>query len=156
MSKKFNELKKGDKVYLMEISSNRISRKDGKAIEVAEVRDVREKGTLGYEHGSMEIVLNTGRLFFPQPCKSSLLHRNSVDMSLFKSLNAYVYGTSKRDCIEACVAGIKESNSQQLETLDRFREKLRENEHTLKLLDEMLETADYPETVLEFAEMALE
>ena len=156
MSKKFNELKKGDKVYLMEISSNRISRKDGKAIEVAEVRDVREKGTLGYEPGLMEIVLNTGRLFFPPPYKSSLIHKNSVDMSMFKNLNAYVYGTSKRDCIEACVAGIRESNSQQLETLDRFREHLRENEHTLKLLDEMLETADYPETVLEFAEMALE
>jgi len=156
MSKKFNELKKGDKVYLMEISNNRISRKDGKTIEVAEVRDVRERSTLGYEPGSMEIVLNTGRLFFPQPYKSSLLYKNSVDTSMLKNLNAYVYGTSKRDCIEACVAGIRESNSQQLETLEKFREKIKENNSTLKTLDEMLETADYPETVLEFAEMALE
>lgn len=156
MSKKFNELKRGDKVYLMEISNNRISRKDGKAIESDEVREVRERSTLGYGPGAMEIVLNTGRLFFPFPHTSSHLHRNSVDVSMFKNLNAYVYGTSKRDCIEACVAGIKESNSQQLETLDRFREKIRENDNTLKLLDNMLETADYPETVLEFAEMALE
>ena len=156
MSKKFNELKKGDKVYLMEISSNRISRKNGKTIEVAEVRKVREKNMLGYGPGTMEIVLDTGEIFFPFPHTSSHLYRNSVDMSMFKNLNAYVYGTSKRDCIEACVAGIKETNSQQLETLDRFKENLRENEHTLKLLDEMLETADYPDTVLEFAEMALE
>lgn len=156
MSKNFNELKKGDKVYLMEISNNRINRKDGKAIEVAEVRNVREKGILSYEPGSMEIELDTGRLFFPLPYKSSLLHKNSVDMSMFKNLNAYVYGTSKRDCIEACVTGIRESNSQQLETLERFREKIKENDSTLKILDDMLETADFPETVLEFAEMALE
>ena len=156
MSKKFNELKRGDKVYLMEISSNRISRKNGKAIESAEVREVREKSTLGYGLGSMEIVLNTGSLFFPLPHLSSHLYKNSVDTSMFKSLNAYVYGTSKRDCIEAAIAGIKTTNSQQLETLERFREKLKENEYTLKTLDEMLETADYPETVLEFAEMALE
>lgn len=155
MSKKFSELKVGDKVYLMEISCNRVKYTDGKPIEVAEVRNVREKSYLGYG-GTMEITLEKGSLFFPLPHLSSHLYKNSVDTSMFKSLNAYVYGTSKRDCIEAAIAGIKTANSQQLETLERFREKLKENEYTLKTLDEMLETADYPETVLEFAEMALE
>ena len=155
MSKKFSELKVGDKVYLMEISCNRVRHTDGKPIEVAEVRNVREKSCLGCG-GAMEITLEKGSLFFPLPHTSSHLYKNSVDTSMFKSLNAYVYGTSKRDCIEAAIAGIKTTNSQQLETLERFREKLKENEYTLKTLDEMLETADYPETVLEFAEMALE
>lgn len=155
MSKKFSELKVGDKVYTMEISCNRVKYTDGSPIEVAKVRNVREKSYLGYG-GAMEITLEKGSLFFPLPHLSSHLYKNSVDTSMFNSLNAYVYGTSKRDCIEAAIAGIKTANSQQLETLERFREKLKENEYTLKTLDEMLETADYPETVLEFAEMALE
>lgn len=156
MSKKFSELEVGDKIYTMEISCNRVKYTDGRPIEVAEVKNVKDKTYFGYGSGAMEITLKSGSLFFPLPHLSSHLYKNSVDTSMFKSLNAYVYGTSKRDCIEAAIAGIKTANSQQLETLERFREKLKENEYTLKTLDEMLETADYPETVLEFAEMALE
>ena len=156
MSKRFNELKVDDNVYMMEISGNRVRYTDGKPIVSLKVRNVKNNCKYMHGGGAMEITLEKGSLFFPLPHLSSHLYKNSVDTSMFKSLNAYVYGTSKRDCIEAAIAGIKTANSQQLETLERFKEKLKENEYTLKTLDEMLETADYPETVLEFAEMALE
>ena len=129
MSKKFSELKVGDKIYTMEISCNRVKYTDGKPIEVAEVKNVKDKTCFGYGSGAMEITLEKGSLFFPLPHLSSHLYKNSVDTSMFKSLNAYVYGTSKRDCIEAAISGIRESNSQQLETLERFRENQGERQH---------------------------
>jgi hypothetical protein len=156
MSKRFNELKVDDNVYMMEISGNRVRYTDGKPIVSLKVRNVKNNCKYMHGGGAMEITVGRGNLFFPLPHMSSHLYKNSVDTSMYRNLNAYVYGTTKRDCIEAAIDGMKQSNAQQLETLEKLREKVKENNNVLKFLDEMLETADYPETALEFAEMALE
>ena len=50
---------------------------------------------------------------------------------------------------------MNESWKQQEETINRLADVIKSNNKMIKFLEEELKTADFPDTVLEFAEMAL-
>ena len=103
----------------------------------------------------LAITLESGVMFFPEPEVEGCVRVNSQDMSVFKSLNADVYGTSKRACLEAAKKALGETAERQKKIIKQFEEHLEEHNVTLSILDKKLETADFPDTMLEFAEMEL-
>ena len=153
MSKTFKELEPGDKIYTIELTSTRIVRKKGEPfMKPLIVRSVDEN----HSWGRMSIVFESGTVIYPSdPDLQTYVYQNSQDLSVYHCLNANIYGTSKRACLEATIDAVQKKNKEQIERRNRFNDHIDENEVTIAMLEDELGSADFPDTVLEFAEMAL-
>lgn len=156
MNKTFKDLEPGDKIYMIELTSTRLVRKSGEPLmKPLIVRSVDENHSWGSAKG-MTIVFESNEVIYPSdPNSQAYVYQNSQDVSIFHCLNAYVYGTSKRACLEATIDAVKKKNMEQIERRNRFNDHIDENEVTIAVLEDELGSADFPDTVLEFAEMAL-
>jgi hypothetical protein len=156
MNKTFKELEKGDKIYAIELSSTRLVQKKGepfmKPVIIRSV-DIRSSS---WGNGGVSVVLESGTVVSPSdPNSHAYVYQNSQDVSIYHCLNAYVYGTSKRACLEATIDAVKKKNMEQIERRNRFNDHIDENEVTIAILEDELGSADFPDTILEFAEMEL-
>jgi hypothetical protein len=156
MNKTFKELEKGDKIYAIELSSTRLVQKKGepfmKPVIIRSV-DIRSSS---WGNGGVSVVLESGTVVSPSdPNSHAYVYQNSQDTSIYHCLNAYVYGTSKRACLEAAIDAVRKKNMEQIERRDRFNYHIDKNELTMAMLEDQLGSADFPDTILEFAEMAL-
>lgn len=153
MSKTFKELEPGDKIYTIELASTRLVRKKGEPfMKPLIVRSVDEN----HSWGRMSIVFESGTVIYPSdPDSQAYVYQNSQDLSVYHCLNANIYGTSKRACLEATIDAVQKKNKEQIERRNRFNDHIDENEVTIAMLEDELGSADFPDTVLEFAEMAL-
>ena len=156
MNKTFKDLEPGDKIYMIELTSTRLVRKSGEPLmKPLIVKSVDEKHSWGSAEG-MTIVFESGTVIFPSdPNSQAYVYQNSQDVSVYHCLNAYVYGTSKRACLEATIDAVKKKNMEQIERRNRFNDHIDENEVTIAILEDELRSADFPDTILEFAEMEL-
>lgn len=153
MNKTFKELEKGDKIYVIELANTRLVRKKGEPfMKPLIVRSVDES----HSWGRMSIVFESGTVIYPSdPDSQAYVYQNSQDLSVYHCLNANIYGTSKRACLEATIDAVQKKNKEQIERRNRFNDHIDENEVTIAMLEDELGSADFPDTVLEFAEMAL-
>lgn len=153
MSKTFKELEKGDKIYVIELANTRLVRKKGEPfMKPVIVRSVDEN----HSWGRMSIVFESGTVIYPSdPDSQAYVYQNSQDLSVYHCLNANIYGTSKRACLEATIDAVQKKNTEQIERRNRFNDHIDENEVTIAMLEDELGSADFPDTILEFAEMAL-
>jgi hypothetical protein len=156
MNKTFKDLNPGDKIYMIELASTRLVRKSGEPLmKPLIVESVDEKHSWGSAEG-MTIVFESGTVIFPSdPNSQAYAYQNSQDVSIYHCLNAYVYGTSKRACLEATIDAVQKKNMEQIERRNRFNDHIDENEVTIAILEDELGSADFPDTILEFAEMEL-
>ena len=156
MNKTFKDLNPGDKIYMIELTSTRLVRKNGEPfMKPLIVKSVDEKHSWGSVNG-MGIVFESGTVIYPSnPDSQAYVYQNSQDVSIYHCLNAYVYGTSKRACLEATIDAVQKKNTEQIERRNRFNDHIDENEVTIAILEDQLGSADFPDTILEFAEMAL-
>ena len=156
MNKTFKDLEPGDKIYMIELTSTRLVRKSGEPLmKPLIVRSVDKNHSWGRAEG-MTIVFESGSVIYPlDPNSQAHVYQNSQDISIFHCLNANVYGTSKRACLEATIDAVQKKNKEQIEKRNRFNDHIDENEVTIAVLEDELGSADFPDTVLEFAEMAL-
>ena len=153
MNKTFKNLEPGDKIYTIELASTRLVRKKGEPfMKPLIVRSVDEN----HSWGRMSIVFESGTVIYPSdPDSQAYVYQNSQDLSVYHCLNANIYGTSKRACLEATIDAVQKKNKEQIERRNRFNDHIDENEVTIAMLEDELGSADFPDTVLEFAEMAL-
>ena len=156
MNKTFKDLEPGDKIYMIELTSTRLVRKSGEPLmKPLTVRSVDEKHSWGSVK-CMSIVFESGTVIYPLDSNSqAYVYQNSQDTSIYHCLNAYIYGTSKRACLEATIDAVQKKNTEQIERRNKFNDHIRENEVTIAMLKDQLGSADFPDTLLEFAEMAL-
>ena len=154
MNKTFNEIEEGDKVYRIEIKNSLLESEPGVGfitnVKARSIRKVKYLSSI-----TMSVVFDDNTVIYPRAEMSSHMFRNSVDTTVYKKLNTYVYGTTKRACIEAAIKVLSDNNAEQKKTWARLGEILETNKVTLDVLDKELENADIPDTALEFAEMAL-
>ena len=155
MNKLFKDIKEGDKIYFIEILCSKLRHDKGESFVKSHIaRHVNmTSSTFGY--GSSSITLDDSSIFFPRPEQESHIHRNCYDMSPYKKLNAYVYGTTKKACIDAAIKIMEETANEETEIKERLEQVIKENRETVELLAEGLKEADFPDTIEEFAEMAL-
>lgn len=156
MSKTFKELEKGDKIYVIELASTRLVRKKGEPfMKPVIIRSVDTRSSYWVD-GGVSLVLESSAVVYPSdPNSQAYVYQNSQDVSIYHCLNAYVYGTSKRACLEAAIDAVKKKNTEQIEKRNRFNDHIDENEVTIAMLEDELGSADFPDTILEFAEMEL-
>lgn len=156
MNKTFKDLEPGDKIYTIELASTRLVREKGESfMKPVIVRSVDENDSWGRVK-SMSIVFESGTVIYPSdPNSQAYVYQNSQDISVYHCLNANIYGTSKRACLEAAIDAVQKKNTEQIERRNRFNDRIDENEVTIAMLEDELGSADFPDTVLEFAEMAL-
>lgn len=155
MSKTFNELEKGDKVYVISIQNSRFEHKPGEPVMKTAFVETKSKGGYSSYNTSISITLDTRGAFFPYPNASSHVFNNSYDTTGFKKVNSTVYATNKRSCIETAIDLINKSNEEQEGLISRLYEYTNNNKKMIETLEKDLEMADFPDTVEEFAEMAL-
>ncbi len=156
MNKTFNELEKGDKIYVIELSNTRLVQKKGEPfMKPVIIRSVDTRFS-SWGNGGVSVVFESGTVVYPSdPNSQAYVYQNSQDTSIYHCLNAYVYGTSKRACLEAAIDAVQKKNTEQIERRNRFNDHIDENEVTIAMLEDELGSADFPDTILEFAEMAL-
>ena len=156
MSKTFKELEKGDKIYVIELASTRLVRKKGEPfMKPVIVRSVDTNSSY-WGNGGVSIVFESGTVIYPSdPNSQAYVYQNSQDLSVYHCLNANIYGTSKRACLEATIDAMQKKNKEQIERRNRFNDHIDENEVTIAMLEDELGSADFPDTILEFAEMEL-
>jgi len=156
MNKTFKDLEPGDKIYMIELTSTRLVRKSGEPLmKPLIVRSADEKNSWGSAKG-ITLVLESGTVIYPlDPNSQAFVYQNSQDTSIYHCLNANIYGTSKRACLEATIDAVQKKNKEQIERRNRFNDHIDENELTIAILKDQLGSADFPDTILEFAEMAL-
>lgn len=156
MNKTFKDLEPGDKVYMIELTNTRLVRKSGEPLmKPLIVRSADDKHFWGSAKG-ITLVFESGTVIYPlDPNSQAFVYQNSQDTSIYHCLNAYVYGTTKRACLEATIEAVQKKNKEQIERRNRFNDHIDENELTIAMLEDQLGSADFPDTILEFAEMAL-
>ena len=157
MSKTFKDVNIGDKVYVISIQDSKFERKDGEPVMKAYVVTRKRNENFGYNTGNRKysIVMDNSNVFFPVEDESSSVFNNSYDTTGFNKINSTIYGADKRACIERAISMIRESYHKQEESVKKLEEIIKSNDKMVEFLNEELETADFPDTVLEFAEMAL-
>ena len=149
MNKIFKEINVGDKIYVISIQDSKF--KMDKDEPFMKTCLVTSRGS----SSNPAISLDNRAVFFPNPHDKAHVFFNSYDTTGYSKINSTVYGTSKRDCLETAIQVINESDRKQRETIHRLRELLDTNANMVKVLEAGLENADMPDTMLEFAEMAL-
>ena len=154
MSKTFNELEKGDKVYVISIQNSRFEHKPGEPVMKTAFVETKSKGYSSY-NTNISITLDTKGALFPAPNASSHVFNNSYDTTGYKKVNSTVYATNKRSCIETAIGLINKSNEEQESLISRLYEYTNNNKKMIETLEKDLEMADFPDTIEEFAEMAL-
>ncbi len=157
MNKTFKDINVGDKVYVISIQNSKFEHKDGEPVMKSYVVTSKSNCNYGYNASgrTYSMALDSGTAFFPGENESANVFNNSYDTTGFKKVNSTIYGTTKRDCIEKAMSMIKNSWKEQEEVINRLSEVIKSNANMLSFLEKELETADFPDTVLEFAEMAL-
>ena len=153
--KQFKDIKEGDKVYFIEILCSKLRHDAGQSFIKSHVARHVAMTSSAFGYGSSSVTLDDNSIIFPRPESDSYVHRNSYDLSPYKKLNAYVYGTTKDACIDAAIRIMEETGREEDEIKDRLEEVIKENLVTIQDLKEALKTVDYPDTIEEFAEMAL-
>ena len=154
MSKTFSQIEKGDKIYVISIQNSRFEHEPGEPIMKTALASSCSKSS-GWYTKTMSISIDDRRVFYPEPTEQAHVFNNSVDTTGYKKVNSTVFATNKRSCIEKAISLIKNSDQEQKEVIERMSENIDNNKKMIEILEKGLEMADFPDTVEEFAEMAL-
>lgn len=158
MSKTFGDVHKGDKLYRVKFDGSRvIPTKDGDFMEVLLVKN--SSSYPGYHDTMMSIVTEDNSGIYPTSKATYHVYRTSIDTSPYKKLNAYIYGTTKRECLNAAIETISKTCEEQAKFLEDFNTRMKciidDGGNAKDMFIEALKDADLPDNMEEFAEMAL-